>query len=123
MITGASSGIGKDMAITLSHMGYDLILVARSEKALEEIKKQLNTDVKIIVKDLSNSENVKEVFESTKKYDIDLLINNAGYGIEGKLRDTKSEDIDKEYFLLVVQLSFQVHFYLVIMLVKVMSIV
>ena len=100
MITGASSGIGKDMAITLSHMGYDLILVARSEKALEEIKKQLNTDVKIIVKDLSNSENVKEVFESTKKYDIDLLINNAGYGIEGKLRDTKSEDIDKEYFVL-----------------------
>lgn len=102
MITGASSGIGKDMAITLSHMGYDLILVARSEKALEEIKKQLNTDVEIIVKDLSNLENVKEVFESTKKYDIDLLINNAGYGIFGSFDET---DLDKELEMLNVNIN------------------
>ena len=92
MITGASSGIGRDMAVTLSHMGYDLILVARSEKALEEIKKQLNTDVKIIVKDLSKLENVKEVFKLTKKYDIDLLINNAGYGIFGSFDETNLDD-------------------------------
>lgn len=102
MITGASSGIGRDMAVTLSHMGYDLILVARSEKALEEIKKQLNTDVKIIVKDLSKLENVKEVFELTKKYDIDLLINNAGYGIFGSFDET---DLEKELEMLNVNIN------------------
>ena len=41
MITGASSGIGRDMAVTLSHMGYDLILVARSEKSLRRNKETI----------------------------------------------------------------------------------
>ena len=55
LITGASSGIGREMAIILNEMGYDLILVARRKKKLEELKKQLNYDVEIISLDLSST--------------------------------------------------------------------
>ena len=48
LITGASSGIGRDIARVLSNKGYDLIVVARDKKSLEDLKKELNTDVKII---------------------------------------------------------------------------
>ena len=48
LITGASSGMGRDMAKILSQNGYDLILVARDEKRLEEVKKQLKTETKIM---------------------------------------------------------------------------
>ena len=78
LITGASSGMGRDMAKILSQKGYDLILVARDEKKLEEVKKQLKTETKIVVMDISNEENCKKIYEENK--DIDILINNAGFG-------------------------------------------
>ena len=53
LITGASSGIGKEMAIYLSHLGYDLVLVARSEEKLLELKSSLSTDAEIFVTDIS----------------------------------------------------------------------
>ena len=59
LITGASSGMGRDMAKILSQKGYYLILVARDEKKLEEVKKQLKTETKIVVMDISNEENCK----------------------------------------------------------------
>lgn len=84
LITGTSSGLGKDMAKILSQKGYDLILTARSEERMQELKKELNTDVKIIPLDLSVPENCFELYEKTKDEDIDILINNAGYGIFGE---------------------------------------
>ena len=48
LITGASSGLGKEFAIQLSKMGYDLILVARRKDKLKEIKQQLETNVEIV---------------------------------------------------------------------------
>ena len=57
LITGASSGLGKDFAFKLSEMGYDLVLVARSKNKLEDIKKEIKTNVDIEVMDLSVSEN------------------------------------------------------------------
>lgn len=62
LITGASSGMGRDMAKILSQKGYDLILVARDEKKLEEVKKQLKTETKIVVMDISKEENCKKIY-------------------------------------------------------------
>ena len=86
LITGASSGMGRDMAKILSQKGYDLILVARDEKKLEEVKKQLKTETKIVVMDISNEENCKKIYEENK--DIDILINNAGFGDCGHFEET-----------------------------------
>ena len=92
LITGASGGIGKDMAIILSDMGYDLILVARSEDKLIELKNQLKTKAEIIVADLSIEENCYDLYKKTKNEDIDILINNAGYGIHGFFKDSSLEN-------------------------------
>ena len=92
MITGASSGIGRDMAKILSDKSYDLILVARNKEALETLKKELKTRVEIFVVDLSDISKVKELYEKTKNEKIDLLINNAGYGIFGSFDETNLDD-------------------------------
>lgn len=83
LITGASSGIGKDMAIILSNLGYDLILVSRSKQELLLVQKLVKTNSKIISLDLSVEENCFNLFEEVKNKNIDILINNAGFGIYG----------------------------------------
>ena len=95
LITGASSGIGRDMAKYLSKLGYNLVLVARNEEAMKKLKNELNTDVEIIVADLSNNENCIKVYEQAR--DIDILINNAGFGDFGKFIET---DLDKEILMI-----------------------
>ena len=91
LVTGASSGIGKDISLRLSNLGYDLILVSRTKKELEKVKKLCNTNVIIEDLDLSNIDNCKLLFKKYK--DIDILINNAGYGMFGEFYNT---DLDKE---------------------------
>ncbi|MBE6138886.1 MAG: SDR family oxidoreductase [Firmicutes bacterium] len=93
LITGASSGIGRDMARVLSSKGYDLILVARNKKELEKLKDELKTNVEIISMDLSDVDNCKKLYEQVKDKNIDILINNAGFGNIGSFRKT---DMDKE---------------------------
>lgn len=93
LITGASSGIGKEMAIYLSELGYDLILVAREKEKLEQLQEQVTTKTKIIVMDLSIEQKVKELYVLCKNDDIDLLINNAGFGDCGCFTQT---DLTKE---------------------------
>ena len=67
LITGASSGIGKDMAYYLASQGIDLILVARRKSYLEKIKKEItNVDVQIIPLDLSQMDNVEQLYNETK---------------------------------------------------------
>ncbi len=83
LITGASSGIGKDMAIILSNLGYDLILVSRNKQELLLVQKLIKTNSKIIPLDLSVEENCFNLFEEVKNENIDILINNAGFGIYG----------------------------------------
>ena len=83
LITGASSGIGREMAYYLASLNYDLILVARREDRLKEIKEKVKTNVKIIPLDLEKEENVFKLYNLTKKENIDMLINNAGFGLFG----------------------------------------
>ena len=93
LITGASSGIGYQMAKYLSDLGHDLILVSRDKEKLQEMQETLKTDVKIIVADLSLESKVKEVYVLCKNENIDVLINNAGFGDFGKFDET---DLSKE---------------------------
>ena len=93
LITGASSGLGKEMAVYLSSLGYDLILVARREKRLEELKESLKTNVTIYNYDLLDIKNVFELYEQVKDKNIDFLINNAGFGLFGDFLNT---DLNRE---------------------------
>ena len=93
LVTGASSGIGKHMAYYLASKGIDLILVARNKKEMERIKNSVKVDVKILSLDLTKEENVYKLYEETKKDKIDILINNAGFGLFGTFAET---DLDRE---------------------------
>ena len=93
LVTGASSGIGRDMAKILSKKGYDLILVSRNKNLLEQLKKEINKNIEIISLDLSNIENCKELYKRVKDKNIDILINNAGFGLLGEFYKT---DLEKE---------------------------
>ena len=93
LVTGASSGIGRDMARVLSNLGYDIIAVGRDGNKLSQLKDELNTKVDIIALDLSDAESCKELYKSVKNRKIDVLINNAGFGDFGNFTET---DIDKE---------------------------
>lgn len=95
LITGASSGIGRDMARELNKKGYDLVLVARDIIRLQEVKNGLKGNVEVIQMDLADAENCKKLYEQVK--DIDILINNAGFGSFGDFAET---DLDKELSLI-----------------------
>ena len=116
LITGASSGIGKDMAKILNQKGYNLVLVARDIEKLEQTKKELEKSVQneptiennkiekayknsekatnkieIVQMDLSEEQNCIELANKVK--DIDILINNAGFGDCGRFSET---DLNKD---------------------------
>ncbi len=93
LITGASSGIGYEMAQYLSELGYDLILIARDKEKLQAMQEDLKVNVKIIVADLSIENKLKEVYVLCKNENIDVLINNAGFGMCGYFTET---DLNRE---------------------------
>lgn len=96
LITGASSGIGRDIARELDKRGYDLILVSRDKEKLESVRKTLRgKNIEIIPMDLEIAENCKKLHEMTG--DMDILINNAGFGVFGNFTET---DLDKEISLI-----------------------
>ncbi len=94
LVTGASSGIGRDMSKYLAKLGYDLIITARNKLALEDIKEELEKENKIkvdvIPKDLAIEQECISLYEEVKQKhgNIDILINNAGFGFCGEFIDT-----------------------------------
>lgn len=95
LITGASSGIGRDMAIYLGSKDYDLILVARDKKKLEEVKNKINTKVEIIAMDLGDINNCYKLYDMVKDKNIEILINNAGFGLIGPFNESNiSKELD-----------------------------
>lgn len=90
LITGASSGIGRDIARILSEKGYDIIAVARRKERLEELKKELRTNVEIVCADLSDIEQCKTI--ASHADDVDVFINNAGFGVFGDFCSTSLDD-------------------------------
>ncbi|NQV03375.1 MAG: SDR family oxidoreductase [Bacteroidia bacterium] len=97
LITGASSGIGKEFAHIHAEKGGDVIIVARSKDKLEQLKSELeakySVKVMVIARDLSLPEAPKEIYEEVKKagIEVDFLINNAGFGGRGKFHEREWE--------------------------------
>lgn len=95
LITGASPGIGRDMAIEFAKRGYDLVLVARDEEKLKSVRNEIKTNVEIIPMDISVEDNCKKLHELVGY--VDILINNAGFGVFGRFIYT---DLEREVQLI-----------------------
>lgn len=95
LVTGASSGIGREIARQLAAEGVDLVVVARDEKRLEALADELDVEVEVLVADLSDPDEVAVVGQRLAADDepVDLLVNNAGFGQTGDFLDL---DIDRE---------------------------
>ena len=92
LITGASSGIGKEFARILASRGWDLIIAARSTDKLNALKDELsNVNVRVITIDLSREQDAYDLYEHLQDENIDFLINNAGFGAYGEFQDVPLE--------------------------------
>jgi len=98
LITGASSGIGYELAKLFARDGYSLVLVARDRQRLiriaDEFNRSFGIDAKIIAKDLSNPTAAEEIIKELQQssVQIDVLVNNAGYGVYGPFTETDRDD-------------------------------
>ncbi len=89
VITGASSGIGAEFARLLSKRGCFVIISGRNKEALEKLGKEIGHDkCTVIAADLSDTKSCIDLYAKTKKYDPDILINNAGFGLYGEFTET-----------------------------------
>ena len=94
VVTGAGSGIGKEVSIKLSDLGSTVILIGRSKKVTDLKKKIKKKNVASYICDLSDEQSVKNLYKKIiKKYKkIDILINSAGVTASGNIDNTTSED-------------------------------
>lgn len=101
LITGASSGIGLEIANYLAGKGYNLILTARREDILDEASKNISEKHKVkvdfIASDLGNADAPNNIFNycEDNNYEVDILVNNAGYGIPTSFHETSMEEEEK----------------------------
>lgn len=97
LVTGASSGLGRDMARELARRGYDLILVARRTDLLQKLAEELQAEHEVACQaigiDLSDAQAIRQLYDQLRQEDISVLINNAGFGLFGQFEAT---DLDRE---------------------------
>ena len=101
LVTGASSGIGRDIARSLASHGINVIITARRRDRLSELKAELTSKygvkVMCITADLTDEKQVFGLYDAVKKYGIDIFINNAGFGVFGEFTET---DLSRELEML-----------------------
>lgn len=100
VVTGASSGIGRATAIKLANLGYSLIIVARRNDKLNELKSEINNkypNVDVVVKptDLSIKTEVEDLYQFISKFELNMLLNIAGLGASGQIIDSDIEAYEK----------------------------
>lgn len=114
VVTGASSGLGIEFAKQLSLMGYKLVLVARRRDKLEQVQKILKTESIIVVADLGDRSECIRLVESLKDLDVEVFINNAGFGDCGHFDET---DLNKDLKMIDVNVT-AVHMLTKLMIMK-----
>ena len=92
LITGASSGIGRDMARILAQRGCELILTARRRDKLEALAASLPTKATVLCADLADEQSCRELYRKVRDERPDILINNAGFGLCGEFDETDLDD-------------------------------
>lgn len=102
LVTGATSGIGRCIAENLHRRGWQLILTGRNEKVLRKLQKKFGKGTEIIRAELSDRKEVFRVYDFCRNKNIDLLVNNAGYGIFGRFDST---DLDDELSMIDVNIT------------------
>lgn len=102
LITGATSGIGLQMAVYLHKQGWELCLSGRNEKILKHMAEKFGNNTKYIALDLSESGTAEKLYAFCKDTRIDFLINNAGFGIYGDFTET---DLEQELALIEVNIK------------------
>ncbi len=108
LVTGASAGLGKELASLFSKDGHDVVIVARSKSKLEalaaDLEKTNGTKVHVVAADLGDAGAPKAIFEETKKrgLQIDYLVNNAGFGSNGAFLEL---DLDREVQMIDVNIT------------------
>src|SRR2546423_13806442 len=115
LVTGASSGIGRAFAYALSNRGHDLVVVARDEGRLKELADELHvrhgTEVEVLTADLTDDDDVARV--ETRGADdgrpVDLLVNNAGFGVNGRFVDQPVDAADGQIRLNVLAVTRLTH--------------
>ena len=117
VITGASSGLGMEFAKQLSERGYKTVLIARRKDKLEKVQGILKNESRIIVADLSDRSECVRVVEEIKDLDVEVFINNAGFGDCGRFYET---DINKDLGMIDVNIT-AMHILLKLMLMKMKS--
>ena len=98
LVTGASSGIGYEMAIQLATSGVQVIAVARRRDRLEQLAAQFK-NIEVMVADLSTPEGVGQVesrISDSSKMAIDLVVNNAGFGSSGLMHEVDVDRLSRE---------------------------
>ena len=115
LITGTTSGLGREFARIFAQNGYNIVAVARNEVLLQqqkqELERQFGVEMVYIVKDLSAENSVQEVYDEIKYkgINIDILINNAGFGSFGRYVDVdwqRQKDLASVNMLAMMQLSY-----------------
>lgn len=94
LVTGASSGIGRDIARKLGSMGVRLIITGRNSDSLEALRQEIGARrVKVITADISRRDECLRLYREASVYGVDILVNNAGFGLYGKFSVT---ELDRE---------------------------
>lgn len=103
LVTGASSGIGRDIARELCRYGIKVIITGRDKKRLSELKKELGKGITaVFTADLSDRKQCFKLYEKVKAHDVDIVINNAGFGTFGEFCET---DLDTEIDMIDVNIT------------------
>jgi len=99
LVTGASSGIGRELARLLAEEGLDLVLVARRSDRLEDLARELSVahgvSARVLARDLASPSSAREIVEELERerLEVDVLVNSAGFGVYGRFWET---EIDRQ---------------------------